>query len=169
MSASSPITLVLSPSNLLLLHIYCSLRRSHFSFSMAGEADQNPPVTTEPTTTSNKSDSRMESNSPATSSSATLATIKMADNQIPEITDFWKISNISKANRQAYHNLGWLTGNLISSIPKIDIPTTHGLIVVCYESHLVAGLGLHPSKFLLLYEPSWVRTGALQSECHLCP
>jgi hypothetical protein len=88
MSASSPITPVLLPFNLLLLHIYCSLHRSYFSFSMAGEADQNPPVTTEPATTGNKSDSRMESNSLATSSSATLATIKMTDNQIPEITDF---------------------------------------------------------------------------------
>jgi hypothetical protein len=80
MSVSSPITPILSPSNLLLLHIYCSLRRSHFSLSMAGEADQNPPVITELAGGGNKSDSRMESDAPATSSSATLAAIKMADN-----------------------------------------------------------------------------------------
>jgi hypothetical protein len=40
-------------------------------------------------------------------------------------------------------------GNLISSIPEVDIPTTDGSIVVCFESHLVAGLGLPPSKFLI--------------------
>jgi hypothetical protein len=116
---------------------------------MAGEADQNPPVITELAGGGNKSDSRMESDAPATSSSATLAAIKMADNQIPEITDLWKKSNVSEANRQAYHNLGWLTGNLISSIPEVDVPTTHDSIVVCFESHLVAGLGLPPSKFFV--------------------
>jgi hypothetical protein len=47
---------------------------------MAGEADQNPPVITELAGGGNKSDSRMESDAPATSSSATLAAIKMADN-----------------------------------------------------------------------------------------
>jgi hypothetical protein len=40
-------------------------------------------------------------------------------------------------------------GNLISSILEVDIPTTHGSTVVCFESHLVAGLGLSSSKFLV--------------------
>jgi hypothetical protein len=40
---------------------------------MVGEADQNPPIATKPTSGSNKSDV------PATSSSATVAAIKMAD------------------------------------------------------------------------------------------
>jgi hypothetical protein len=106
MSASSPITPILSPSKLLLLHIYYFLRRSHFSPSMAGEADQNPPVITELTGGGNKSDSRTESDALATSSSATLAAIKMEDNQIPEITNFWKKSNVSETNGQAYHYLG---------------------------------------------------------------
>jgi hypothetical protein len=116
---------------------------------MAGEADQNPPVATEPTAGGNKSNSEMESDALATSSSATMATIKMVDNKIPDIADYWKKSNVSEANHQAYHNLGWLTGNLISSVPMVDIPTTHGSIVVCFESHLVTGLGLPPSKFLV--------------------
>jgi hypothetical protein len=68
------------PSNLLLHHIHCSLRRSHFSLSISGEADQNPPVTIECAVTGNKSDSGMESDALATSSSMTLAAIKMADN-----------------------------------------------------------------------------------------
>jgi hypothetical protein len=116
---------------------------------MASEADQNPPVITEPAIGSNKSDFGTESDAPATSSSTTLGAIKMADNQIPEITDLWKKSILSEANRQAYHNLGWLTGNLISSIPEVDVPTTHGSTVVCFESHLVVGLGLPPNKFLV--------------------
>jgi hypothetical protein len=86
---------------------------------MAGEADQNPPVTTEPATDGNKIDA------PATSSSATIVAIKMADNRIHEIADYWKKSKVSEANRQAYHDFGWLTGNLISSISEVDVPTTH--------------------------------------------
>jgi hypothetical protein len=116
---------------------------------MAGEADQNPPSTTEPSAGGNKSDFGTESDAPTTSSSATLAAIKMADNQIPEIADYWKKSNVSEANRQAYHDLDWLLGNLISSIPEVDVPTTHDSTVVCFESHLVARLGLPPIKFLI--------------------
>jgi hypothetical protein len=116
---------------------------------MAGDADQNPPITTEPAGGGNKSDSGMESDALATSSSATVAAIKMADNQIPEISDYWKKSNVSDANCQAYHDFGWLMGNLISSILEVDIPTTHDSTVVCTSSHLVTGLGLPPSKFLV--------------------
>jgi hypothetical protein len=116
---------------------------------MAGEADQNPPSTTEPSAGGNKSDFGTESDAPTTSSSVTLAVIKMADNQIPEIADYWKKSNVSEANRQAYHDLDWLLGNLISSIPEVDVPTTHDSTVVCFESHLVARLGLPPIKFLI--------------------
>jgi hypothetical protein len=47
---------------------------------MAGEADQNPPVTIEPATSGNKRDSGTASNALTTSSSAIVASIKMADN-----------------------------------------------------------------------------------------
>jgi hypothetical protein len=116
---------------------------------MAGEAYQNPLVATMCASGGNKSNSGMESEAPTTSSSTTLSAIKMADNQIPEISNYWKKSNVSEANHQAYHDFGWLTGNLTSSIPEVDIPTTHDSTVVCFESHLVTGLGLPPSKFLV--------------------
>jgi hypothetical protein len=115
---------------------------------MANEADQNPPISIELATGGKKSDSGTKSDTPTTSS-ATVATIKMADNKIPKISDYWNKSNVSEANHQAYHDFGWPTGNLISSIPEVDIPTTHSSTVVCFESHLVAGLGLPPSKFLV--------------------
>jgi hypothetical protein len=73
----------------------------------------------------------------------------MVDNRIPEISNYWKKSNVSEANHQSYHDFGWLTGNLISSIHEVYVPTTHGSTVVCFESHLVAGLGHPPSKFLV--------------------
>jgi hypothetical protein len=38
---------------------------------------------------------------------------------------------------------------MISSISEVHIPTTHGSTVVFFESHLVIGLGLPPSKFFV--------------------
>jgi hypothetical protein len=38
----------------------------------------------------------------------------------------------------------------MSTILKVDVPTTHGSTVVCFESHLIAGLGLPPSNFLVV-------------------
>jgi hypothetical protein len=62
---------------------------------MVGEAHQNPLIAIEPAAGDNKSDSGTESDVPTTSSSATVAAIKMEDNQIPEIFDYWKKSNVT--------------------------------------------------------------------------
>jgi hypothetical protein len=34
-------------------------------------------------------------------------------------------------------------------VPKVDIPTVDGCTMVCFESHLIAGIGLPLSKFLV--------------------
>jgi hypothetical protein len=60
------------------LIFYCStftvvcVAPTSLSLSMAGEADQNPPVAIEGTTSDNKSDFEMESDASATSSSTTV-------------------------------------------------------------------------------------------------
>jgi hypothetical protein len=56
---------------------------------------------------------------------------------------------ITEADHQSYHSTGWLTGGLESSISEADVPMVDGSTVVCFESHLVARLGLPPSKFLV--------------------
>jgi hypothetical protein len=83
-----------------------------------------------------------------TSSSPTRGATKMADGEIPELTDFFKKMTITEDDRKAYHDLGWLVGNLLSFIPEVDVPTVEGFTVLCFESQLVARLGLPPSKFL---------------------
>jgi hypothetical protein len=83
-----------------------------------------------------------------TSSSLTRGVIKMDEGEIPELVDFFKKTIITEMDRQAYHNLGWLSGNLISFIPEVDVPTVEGSTVLCFECQLVAGLELPPSKFL---------------------
>jgi hypothetical protein len=96
-----------------------------------------------------RNDSKVKSNTLMTSSSVTLAIIKMADNRVPEMSDYWKKSTIIEADHQAYHDFDWLTGNLVSTISEVDFPTTHGSTMVCFESHLITGLDLPHSKFLV--------------------
>jgi hypothetical protein len=56
---------------------------------------------------------------------------------------------VTEANRKAYDSFSWLNGGLESSVPIVEYPTVDGTTVVCLESHLVARLGLPPSKFLV--------------------
>jgi hypothetical protein len=73
----------------------------------------------------------------------------MATGEIPELSDFFKKTSITDDECQAYHERGWLTGNIIFSIPEVDVPTIEGSTIVCFEPHLVIGLGLPLSKFLV--------------------
>jgi hypothetical protein len=116
---------------------------------MIGEADQVPPIIVKPATNDNKSDSRTESDSLMASSSANAATAKMADDIVPNMSNYWNKSTITEAYRKAYHSFNWLTDGLESIVPTVECPTVDGTTVVCFKSHLIAGLGLLPSKFLV--------------------
>jgi hypothetical protein len=83
------------------------------------------------------------------SSSSNVAIVKMANKIIPEMSDYWKKSMITMADRLTYHFIGWLNSALESLVPKVDIPMVDGSTMVCFESHLVAGVGLPPSKFFV--------------------
>jgi hypothetical protein len=83
-----------------------------------------------------------------TSSSSTHGVIKMDDGEIPELADFFKKTIVTEADRQAYHDLDWLSGNLISFIPEVDVHVVEGSTILCFECQLAAGLGLPTSKFL---------------------
>jgi hypothetical protein len=92
-------------------------------------------------------DSRAES-AAMTASSPTRGTTRMAVGEIPELIDFFKKTTVTEDDRRAYHDRGWLTGNLVSFIPEVDVPTIEGSTILCFESQLAAGIGLPPSKFL---------------------
>ncbi len=55
---------------------------------------------------------------------------------------------MTEDDRQVYHNRGWLTGNLVSFIPEVDVPTVESSTILCFESQLAAGVVLPPNKFL---------------------
>jgi hypothetical protein len=81
-------------------------------------------------------------------SSPTRGATRMAAGEIPELTDFFKKMTVTKDDRRAYHDHRWLTSNLVSFIPEVDVPTVEGSTIICFESQLDAGIGLPPSKFL---------------------
>jgi hypothetical protein len=93
-------------------------------------------------------DSGVESAVMAASSSQTRGATKMAEGEISELTDFFKNTTMTKDDHRAYHDRGWLTGNLVSFILEVDVPTVEGSTILCFESQLAAGIGLPPSKFL---------------------
>jgi hypothetical protein len=124
----------------------CTTPTSH---SMASEADQAHHVVDKLAADEGRSNSRTESDVPVTSSSATMATIKIADKTILDMSDYWKKSMITEADRKAYHSFGWLNDSLESSISEVIITTVDGSTIVYFESHLITGLDLPPSKFLV--------------------
>jgi hypothetical protein len=115
---------------------------------MAEGPSHDPSVDNPLTDEDTGSDSGAESIVVMTSSPTHGASL-MAKGEIPELSDFFKKTSITDDERQAYHGHGWLTGNVISSILEVDVPSVEGSIIVCFEPHLVAGLGLLPSKFLV--------------------
>jgi hypothetical protein len=81
-------------------------------------------------------------------SSPTHGATLMAKGEIPKLTNFLKGTTVSEEELQAYHSHGWLTGNVLSSIPEVDVPTVVGSTILSFELHLLAELGPPPSKFL---------------------
>jgi hypothetical protein len=137
------------PSHLLLLlsTTRCAASTSH---SMAEGTTHDPHLANvQQADDKAKSDSGVESTAPVTSSSLTPAAIKMVEGKIPEMSKFFKKTTITEGECQAYHDVCWLSGSLVSTIPMVEIPTVHDSTVICFESHLIAGLGLPPSKFLV--------------------
>jgi hypothetical protein len=133
--------LTLSFSFSITFTIYCS---------MANTTARAPAALVVSSANANDSghDSGRESTAMAASSSPTRGTAKMAEGEIPELTDFFKKMTVTEDDRRAYHNRGWLTGNLVSFISEVDVPTVEGSTVLFFESQLTAGLGLPPGKFL---------------------
>jgi hypothetical protein len=67
-------------------------------------------------------------------SSPTRGATRMAVGEIPELTDFFKKMTVTKDDRRAYHDRRWLTSNLVSFIPEVDVPTFKGSTILCFES-----------------------------------
>jgi hypothetical protein len=115
---------------------------------MAEGPSRDPIITSLPTDEDTGNDSGVESVT-ARASSLTRGTALMAKGKILELSEFFKKTSITDGERKAHHGRDWLTGNIISSVPEVDVPTVEGSIAIYFDSHLIAGLGLPPNKFLV--------------------
>jgi hypothetical protein len=117
---------------------------------MADTTVHSPAAPVDPSASADDSghDSGAESAVMAASSSPTHGSTRMAEGEIPELTDFFKKMIVTEDGRRVYHDRGWLTGNLVSFIPEVDVSTVKGSTILYFESQLTAGIGLPPSKFL---------------------
>jgi hypothetical protein len=59
-------------------------------------------------------------------SSPTRGATKKAMREIPELTDFFKKMTMTEDDRRAYHDHGWMTGNVVSFNPEVDVPHRRG-------------------------------------------
>jgi hypothetical protein len=115
---------------------------------MAEEPSHDPIVANPPADEDTGNDSGVESVA-VMASSPTCGTALLSKGETPELSDFFKNTSVTDGERQAYHERGWLTGNVISSVPEVDVPTIGGSTIIYFESYLVAGPGLPLSKFLV--------------------
>jgi hypothetical protein len=157
LSPAAPIKLALLSTSRPIISHSCLLISSYYFHpccanialnSMATKSTSNLLPTNPSIDDDAGGDSGAQSTALTTSSSLTRGASMMAKGEIPELTDFFEKTSVSKEELQAYHRHSWLSGNVLSSIPEADIPTVHGLSVLCFEPHLLVGLGIPPSKFL---------------------
>jgi hypothetical protein len=140
----------LLPSHLPLPLLFTACCTVSTPCSMADATIHDPAPHVAPSVNDEDSgnDSGVESVAMATSSSPTRGATKMAYKKILELTDFFKKMTVTEDDRKAYHDRGWVASNLLSFTPEVDVPIVDGSTVLCFESQLIAGLGLPPSKFL---------------------
>jgi hypothetical protein len=99
---------------------------------MAGTTARAPAAPVAPSASADDSghDSRAESATMATSSSSTCGATRMTEGEISELTDFFKKTTVTEDDRRAYHDRGWLTGNMVSFILEVDVPTVEGSTIL---------------------------------------
>jgi hypothetical protein len=135
-------------SSRLFFFIYYLLHRTHLPCAIAGESNQTL-LAADDAAGNTKMIYGAESDVAMASSSSNVAVERMAKKDVPVLIDYWKKSTVIEADRSAYHCVGWLPGGVESFILDLEFLMVDNVTVVCFASHLVAGLGLPPSKFLI--------------------
>jgi hypothetical protein len=141
--ASSFLALAFSSS--IVFIIYCS---------MADTTVHTPAAPVAPSASVDDSghDSGAES-AAMTTSSPTRGAIRITaggrGGGIPEVTDIFKKTTVTEDDRRAYHDRGWLIGNLVSFIPEVDVPTVKSSTIICFKSQLLLGWDSLPANSCL--------------------
>jgi hypothetical protein len=48
-----------------------------------------------------------------------------------------------------FHDAEWLPGSLLCAPTPLEFPSIDRTNIICFESHMMCGLGLPPSKFIV--------------------
>jgi hypothetical protein len=83
-------------------------------------------------------------------SSSTKADQAMAENKIMNLYEYWKALTMDEKDITNFHTVGWLLGSLLYTPTTLEFPTINHTRIVYFESHLMCGLSLPPSKFLVV-------------------
>jgi hypothetical protein len=73
----------------------------------------------------------------------------IAENKVPNLYEYWKSLTVKEVNIHKFHEAGWLLGDLICSPTTLNFPIIYQMHIVCFKSHLICGLGLPCSKYLV--------------------
>jgi hypothetical protein len=78
-----------------------------------------------------------------------MADQTMVKKQISSLYEYWKAPTVTDKDIVVYNEAGWLPGVLVCTPTTLDFPTMDRTNIVCFESHLMCGLDLPPSAFLV--------------------
>jgi hypothetical protein len=125
------------------------LHLTTFRSTMTGDANQAYNIASDVTASSSQSVAGAEGKAASSTSSSTIANQAIANKEVPLLYQYWKASTVTDNDICAYHTAGWLPGVFLCTLTTLDFPTINQTNIVCFESHLICGLGLSPSKFLV--------------------
>jgi hypothetical protein len=115
---------------------------------MASEADQALFAVDDTAASDSKVASGAESDTAPASSSSNAATCTIAKKVVPMLYEYWKKSTVIEVDLAAYHATGWLPGGVLFSTSDLEFPAIDKTIIVCFKSHLIAGLAFPQANFL---------------------
>jgi hypothetical protein len=116
---------------------------------MTSETNQTSLIANDAATSGSKVTTGAESNTASASSSSNAAMQSIAKKKVPLLYEYWKAPMVIEADLAAYHAISWLPGGVLSSTTNLKFPTIDKIVIVCFEFHLMAGLGLPPSKIFV--------------------
>jgi hypothetical protein len=127
----------------------CKLHPTIFFLKMSAEADLSSNVAGEVPTGGVQSVIAIESEAPSSTSSSTMDGQAMVKKQILSLYEFWKALTVTDEDITNFHAAGWLPGVLLCTPTTLDFPTVNCTNIVYFESHMMCGLYLPPSKFFV--------------------
>jgi hypothetical protein len=133
--------------SLLLSRPYCFSLTSHST--MTGNSNRISNATGNTATSGSQSGATAESETASLTSSSTMDDQAIANKVVPLLYEYWKAPTVIDKEITAYGITDRLSGVLLCTPTTLDFSTIDRTNIICFELHLMCGLGLLPIKFLV--------------------